>query len=116
MPNNNLSNWSLKFSKIIWAVKNSNTKPTNFMCHLSLNEKDYLKKEIDDFFIPFTKNGGKTFKMALKEIVQYHKASLIERYGSDIRYFKIELFFKNTELIVDINGDLIRKKKFFDIP
>lgn len=115
MAKNNLSNWSFKFSNIIWKLNNKNINPINFISNLTVKEKEYLLKNIDDCFIPFTINGGKDFRLAFKTLANSHKKELIKLYNSEIKYFKIELFFKNSELVVKKNGDLIREKKFFDI-
>tara|TARA_B100001996_G_scaffold368584_1_gene341266 strand:+ start:541 stop:915 length:375 start_codon:yes stop_codon:yes gene_type:complete len=110
----NESNWSIKFGNIVWELNNLNCKPNNLNTNLSLIEREYLLNNIDDFFIPITINGGDNFNLALKEIVNYHKVILEKLYNSDIKYCTVELFFKNSDLVVKKNGELIRKKVFFN--
>ena len=107
MPNNNLSNWSLKFSKIIWAVTNSNTKPTNFMCHLSLNEKDYLKKEIDDFFIPFTKSKIKTSKLNIINLDKDYEKNNLKNIFSLIK--------SKNQICILTTKDIKKNKNIIDL-
>tara|TARA_A100001011_G_scaffold397394_2_gene498223 strand:- start:305 stop:655 length:351 start_codon:yes stop_codon:yes gene_type:complete len=115
LAKNNLSNWSFKFSNIIWKFKNQDRRPTNFISNLTLNEKSYLIKNIDDIYIPFSSKGGKLFKTAFEEISYSHKIKLSKLYKSDIKYFKLELFFKESELVVKKDGVLIRCEHFFDL-
>ena len=114
MVKNNLSNWSFKFSNIIWRIKNQDKRPANLISNLTLNEKIYLIKNIDDISIPFNRTGGELFRFAFEKISDSHKIKISKLYKSDIKYFKLELFFKESELIVKTNGELIRRKHFFD--
>ena len=114
MVKNNLSNWSFKFSNLIWGIKNQDSRPTNLISNLTLNEKRYLIKNIDDISIPFSRTGGRLFRFAFEEISNSHKIKISKLYKSDIKYFKLELFFKKSELIVKTDGELIRRKHFFD--
>lgn len=109
----NNSNWSLKFTNIIWKINNQDKKPINFNSKLTVNEKGYLLKNIDDLSIPFTNNGGNNFNLAYKTLIDKHEIALTELYKTEIQYYTIELFFRNTELVVKKGGDLIRGKRFF---
>ena len=123
MPNNNLSNWSLKFSKIIWAVTNSTTKPTNFMCHLSLNEKDYLNKLIESLFI--SNNHRVNLEMVpdldlinkkeakLKKMLDSIKSSMSSKEKLDL--------VNNSKILADrqnsiTNKDVLPKLELSDVP
>ena len=83
------------------------------MSDLTLIEKEYLIKNIDDISIPFTRKGGKLFRLAFEDISNSHKIKLSILHKSDIRFFRLELFFRESELVVNKNGDLIRCEHFF---
>ena len=109
----NFSNWSLKFSDIVWERKNEITRPSIFKIIISKEEKIILLNKIDDLSIPYTNDGGKIFRLTFDKIVFYLKKALVNKFKSKIIFFSFELFFKNADLIFTKNNRLIRKKVFF---
>ena len=71
----NFSNWSLKFSDIVWERKNEITRPSIFKIIISKEEKIILLNKIDDLSIPYTNDARKIFRLTFDKIVFYHKKS-----------------------------------------
>ena len=90
----NFSNWSLKFSDIVWERKNEITRPSVFKIIISKEKKIILLNKINDLSIPYTKDGEKNFRLTYDKIVFYHKKALVNKFNSKLIFFQLSCFLK----------------------